>query len=466
MTSPALTTRFTELLKTIEASAAALRTGLESTSPDDPGAQIAASLGLPFHANAQMAKQAALLRVASERLAQLVTPPRHVMFEAAGSFYVTLALKAIANADVATVIEDTDPNGVPAADLAKKVGMDEDMMSRLLRHLAAKGIFQEVAPSVWANTDNSRAIAHQPEFRAHLDLAMYEGTLVLPHWPAFLAARAAGTQPAPLSPFALYSNNQPFYQWLHSAPSTSTTSDSAPTAATSPEKEALAAAAHGRAANFNAAMKGMTRTEGVAFLPLDYPFHALPSSTTIIDVGGGLGSLPELVLPRAPHLKFVVQDLEGVVKQAKEGGACEKWVGEGRVEFVVQDCFAPQPEEYGGGGNVFVLKSMLHNYPPGPALAILKHIRAANPARLLIIDRVVVPQLGAAFPSTSTSDAVQSLAIPTMYDLAMAALHGGRARLLSEWEALLQEGGFKIAEGGVWAMRASTGQCVLECVPV
>jgi hypothetical protein len=42
-------------------------------------------------------------------------------------------LNVFAKADVATVIEDMDANGVPAADLAKRVGMNEDLMCMLKR---------------------------------------------------------------------------------------------------------------------------------------------------------------------------------------------------------------------------------------------------------------------------------------------------------------------------------------------
>ncbi|KAJ6526069.1 O-methyltransferase-domain-containing protein [Mycena capillaripes] len=341
-------------------------------------------------------------------------------------------------------------NGVPAADLAKRVDMEEDLMSRMLRHLSSKGIFQEVSPGVWGNTVNSRAMAHAPEFRAHLDLLMYEGTLALPYWPQFLEARSSGADPLPLSPFAIYTSNQPFYQWIHSS----------------------APAAEGRGANFNSAMKGMSYTEGVAFLPADYPFAKFPEGTTIVDVGGGLGSLPDLVLPAAPHLKFVVQDLGSVIKQATEGGACGEWVAKGRVEFSVQDCFSPQPERF-CGGNVFVLKTMLHNYPDSQASEILTHIRAANPSKLLIIDRVIFPQL---LTQASTAEAeqdlqqklreggAQSLAIPTMYDLVMVALHGGRGRLFPEWKTLLEKTGFTIS--AVYPMRASTGQFVVDCAPI
>jgi hypothetical protein len=46
---------------------------------------IADSLSLPLHADPTIANQASLLRISCERIAQLVTPPRHLVFEAAGS---------------------------------------------------------------------------------------------------------------------------------------------------------------------------------------------------------------------------------------------------------------------------------------------------------------------------------------------------------------------------------------------
>ncbi|KAJ7320840.1 O-methyltransferase-domain-containing protein [Mycena albidolilacea] len=442
--------RLNELLSIVESSGKVLQASLAEHAKDNTASGVADRLDLPFHADPETANHAATLRVVAERLAQLVTPPRHVVFEAAGSFYITLCLHTMLKADVATLIEDIDPSGVPTTILAQKAGLDSDMLPRMLRHLATKGIFQETQPGVWANTVASKTIAHCPEFCAHLDLCMYEGTLVLPHWPEFLAARASDVQPAPSSPFAIYSNGEAFYKWVHSG----------------------VPAAAGRGANFNTAMRGMADTEGVAFLPADYSFASLDPGTKIIDVGGGLGSLPELVLPEASHLKFMVQDLAPVIKQAAEIGACKKWVDQGTVQFIEQDCFEPQPDE-AKGGNVFVLKTMLHNYPDSKATEILKHVRAAEPSALLVIDRAIVPVLRTQATSPEEEkalydflrkDGTQSLQAPTMYDLGMAALHGGRVRSLSEWTALLDATGFKLNR--VFRMRASTGQAVLECVPV
>lgn len=84
--------RLSELLATIVKSTEVLRVSIqqEQIKHDQQegaeySARVASSLGLPFHADADVAHQASILRIACERLAQLVTPPRHLVFEAAGS---------------------------------------------------------------------------------------------------------------------------------------------------------------------------------------------------------------------------------------------------------------------------------------------------------------------------------------------------------------------------------------------
>jgi len=92
---------------------------------------------------------------------------------------------------------------------------------------------------------------------------------------------------------------------------------------------------------------------------LDYPFHLFPPSTLLVDVGGGIGSLAELLLPTQPHLNFVVEDLEPVMKLATEVASpnMKNWMNEGKVKFQTHDCFQPQPETVKGA--VFILKNLM-----------------------------------------------------------------------------------------------------------
>ncbi|KZV90642.1 S-adenosyl-L-methionine-dependent methyltransferase [Exidia glandulosa HHB12029] len=444
--APALS-RLQALLQDIEHSVLFLRDALR-VEPDGAELQqrVAAELGLPFHSTIEFAQEAARLRNAADELIQLVTPPRHLVFEAAGSFYTTIALHTAMQSDIATFIAAQGGAGVSIRDFAQEADIDGEYFERLVRHLTTYGIFIETSPGVFANSAQSMTMANKPEFCAHLDIVMREGTMVAPHWPRFLEQRALGRQSgSPLlpSPFSLVSNGVPFYEWLHSA-----------------------SAGVRRGDTFNLAMRGMSVTEGLAFLPADYPFAELRSDTLIVDVGGGVGSVPSLVLPHAPHLRFLVQDVGPVISQAlvlaAPGTRMRRWIVEGRVKFQVQDCFRSQPPETDGA--IFLLKNMLHNYADEQAERLLHVIRAANPAKLLLIDRVLFPATAASVSSTAPSGVVTSQRATTIYDLIMGGLHGARVRTLAEWTSLLVRTHFKLEN--VWQLRASTGQYVLEAAIV
>jgi hypothetical protein len=197
---------------------------------------------------------------------------------------------------------------------------------------------------------------------------------------------------------------------------------------------------------------------------LDYPFHLFPPSTLLIDVGGGIGFLPELLLPTQSHLNFVVKDLEPVIKLANEVASpnMQNWIKAGKVRFLTHDCFQPRPETFQGA--VFILKNMMsasflgipmfpeltpdldsHNYPDSQAVQILAAICSSNAAKILVFDRMVVPELRTEVGDASSMDEnhvpSSSQMVPTMYDLVMAALHGGRARTVEEWRSLFTKGG-------------------------
>lgn len=161
-------------------------------------------------------------------------------------------------------------------------------------------------------------------------------------------------KPTP-APFTLSTGGDPWYSWLHS-------------------KEHA-----DRGKLFNQAMRGMTKTEGLQFIPVgqfnptshteytilttpllpDYPFKSFPLNTVIVDVGGGIGSLAELILPSAPHLRYVVQDLKSTITLAEEIATptMKTWVAEGKLKFQVHDGFIRQPPEHEGA--VFILKTVV-----------------------------------------------------------------------------------------------------------
>jgi O-methyltransferase domain len=139
---------------------------------------------------------------------------------------------------------------------------------------------------------------------------------------------------------------------------------------------------------------------------------------TVVDVGGGNGSLLVELLRMRPGLRGIVFDLPETVRD-------EEALGE-RIEFVAGDFFERVPE-----GDAFVLSGILHDWDDERATAILRTVRAAasEGARLLVLDSVV--------QDGNESDGAKWL------DLLLLALLGGKERNEPQWRALLAASGFE-----------------------
>jgi len=97
-----------------------------------------------------------------------------------------------------------------------------------------------------------------------------------------------------------------------------------------------------------------------------------------------------------------------------------------RIEFVEGSFFERVP-----AGDVYVLSTILHDWPDEQALAILRTIRAAaSPDSRLILLEAVVPEGNE--PGGGK-----------WLDLLMLALFAGRERDESQWRELLAAGGFE-----------------------
>jgi hypothetical protein len=116
-----------------------------------------------------------------------------------------------------------------------------------------------------------------------------------------------------------------------------------------------------------------------------------------------------------------------------------------RARFVVGDFFQSVPED----GDLYVLKSILHNWKDEAALKILGCCRAAmrREARLLLLERVVAP-------GNAASEA-------KLFDISMLVGVGGEERTAAEYEALLAAAGFAL--GRIIATEAPVS--LIEAMP-
>jgi DNA-binding transcriptional ArsR family regulator len=152
----------------------------------------------------------------------------------------------------------------------------------------------------------------------------------------------------------------------------------------------------------------------------------LPPRGVIVDVGGGTGELLARLLAERPQLAGVLFDLPQVVAGAAAVIAREH-VG-ARCRVAGGDFFREVP----AGGDLYLLKAIVHNWDDGPAARLLANCRRAMPAhaRLVLIESVVDLPAGQ---------------VPEFQDLHMLVIHGGRERSTAEFGELLRAAGFRLA---------------------
>lgn len=148
--------------------------------------------------------------------------------------------------------------------------------------------------------------------------------------------------------------------------------------------------------------------------------------TNIVDVGGSHGMLLTTLLQAALTAKGVLFDLPHVIEQAR---AVVGSLGlNDRVEFRGGDFFQEVPS----GGDLYLLKQILHDWDDAHCLVLLQNIqRAARPQSKLLVVEMVVP------------DQPEPSLVP-LTDLAMLALFGGRERSGQDFASLLGRAGYRV----------------------
>lgn len=194
---------------------------------------------------------------------------------------------------------------------------------------------------------------------------------------------------------------------------------------------------------FDRSMQELTRRAAPA-IAAAYDFAA---ARTVVDVGGGHGALLAGILQQYPHLHGRVFDLghcaAGAAALATAAGIA------GRCAFSAGSFFESVPS----GGDVYLLKSVIHDWNDERSIAILGACRAAlrDDARLLIVE-IVVP----ARPGASPLD--QMIAGT---DLNMLVMTGGRERTEAQYRDLCAAAGLRIAR----ILPTATAFSLLEAVP-
>jgi len=282
------------------------------------------------------------------------------------------------------------------AELADVTGCDRDALHAVLGHLAGQGVFTEESPGRFACNRAAERLGQAP----FLDLDGIGGRMART-WGTLLDYVRTG-QPAYQRVFG-----QTFWEDL---------------------------AAHPRiAAEFDALMG--PAGHGVPDFDIELS-GGWDSVRTVVDVGGGTGAMLASLLRRHPQARGVLVDLPGTV--ARAGGLLESFGVADRVTLSGQSFFDPLP----AGADLYLLKSVLNDWPDEPTVAILRRCAEAAHAGTSIA------VLGGVAPDA----APRALGI----DMLVA---GGQTSPLTQFTGLARRAGLEVVAAGT----QSSGRYVVEC---
>jgi hypothetical protein len=288
-------------------------------------------------------------------------------------------------------------------DLAAASATVSDSLHRVLRHLVGKGVFEEPVPGHFALNEAARTLLDSSA-RLGLDLDRFGGRMAYA-WGTLLRAVRTGT-PAYHTVFG-----RPFWEDLQAHPDIAASFDAlmGPAGHGQPDPEVLI-------------------TGG------------WESVHTVVDVGGGTGALLAEILRARPTVRGTLVDLPRTV--ARSGAIFHAAGVAERVTTVGQSFFDPLP----AGADLYLLKSVLNDWPDAEATAILRRCtEAARPAGRVVVLSGVSPDEGSG-PSPA---------------LLMMVLVGGRDRSLAEFRELARAAGLEVQAAG----RQPSGRFVVECRP-
>jgi hypothetical protein len=316
-----------------------------------------------------------------------MVPPPIAMLEMITNTWATQAITAAADLGIADALAK---GPLSADELARAVNADANALRRLLRALITRGIFRQRRDGRYELTP----LADTLRSDADVSMAAFARFLGSPqhreHWSHLTDAVRTGRAVVP----AL--RGKPFFEFL----------------ADDPEFAEI----------FNGAMTSISEL-AIAPLIAAYDFGAYE---TIVDVGGGHGRLLAAILGATPNSRGILFDLPQVVAGAPAVLA-EQRVAD-RVRIAEGSFFDTVP----GGGDAYVLKNVIHDWPDDDAVRILGNVRKVAPAgKNVLLVEGVLPGHDREFPGN-------------WIDLEMLVTADARERTAAEYGELLRRAGFDL----------------------
>jgi len=316
-----------------------------------------------------------------------MTPTLHLRNLLLG-FVVSRALQIAAELGVADALADGPKD---CTTLAATLGAHADTLHRLLRALAAHGVFEQQPDGRYANTALSEYLRDAVPGSLRGLARMYGDPAI---WRAFEGMEHSARTGEP--GFVHMHGVAPF-DYLAAHPAT--------------------------ARRFDDAMVSSSDIMNPAFVEAyDWAQFGM-----LADVAGGAGSTLAAILEANPALRGVLFDLPHVIDRAREYLARRGIAARCRLE--AGSFFDSAP----AGADAYFMKHILHDWADADCLRILRHCRDAmhDRAKLLVCEKVIPPGNDPNYGK--------------VVDLIMLAfMHGGRERSAEEYRDLFSRAGMRL----------------------
>jgi hypothetical protein len=347
----------------------------------------------PVRRFAKLTKFAAWL----QNLPNKIVPAPFRLVQISASYWQSRALYVAAKLDIATVLADGQ---LSTEEIAARVHAQPDATWRLLRMLAAMGIFEEVLPQVFRNNKLSNCLREGYPQSVRAMILMHNSPELSHPWFEKLeqGVRDGGV------PFSLV-HGQELWAYLD----------------THPEFDAL----------FARAMDSVEALVGESFATdLDWSRF-----DRLIDVGGSNGCKSMAILKTHPRLKALVADREQVIRGAEQfWQQREERTLLPRMSFEACDLLQSAPKA-ASDKDIYLLSAVLHGLGDDACITVLRNLASASAGTgaTIAVMEMVMPDVQADLPTAS-------------FDMQMFATTRGRERTLAEWQRLFERSDLVLQE--------------------
>jgi O-methyltransferase domain/Dimerisation domain len=314
-------------------------------------------------------------------------PPQSAVMHIIAGYWLSRTVYLAAKLKLADAVGD---NGATLPDIATKTGTRPAELARLMRALASHGFFKREADGRFVQTPLSDTLRTGTPGSMR---GLAEAELGHDHYESWGDAESCLRQGGTAFE-RLY--NMPVWRYY----------------ADNPAAEAL----------FGEAMTNFTAIANSGILG-SYTFKP---SRKVVDVGGGYGQFLASILDQQPEANGVLFDLPTLTSDVVKKGALASY--DSRVKISGGDFFESVP----AGGDLYLLKFILHDWDDEHSVKILRNVRRAitGDGKLAVVEIVLPPH--------------NEPHIGPLIDLNMMVMTGGNERTENEYRDLLADAGFRL----------------------